>query len=349
MSRELQSVSGHCVEHAESIPDITVVCCVEFGRLEEQTVLMVRSLRTFGGALAKVPVLAVIGRTGAPLRKKTLEELQRLDVSVVRARAPDNPAPWLNYANKIAAVLTADAVARTSQISWFDSDMFVLREPNGIVLGEGEDLAAQCHHLPPAVLEGEMAHIGYWTALCALFGVNFEDVPWTRAADHLPRQKWNFTSGLFTWRRGSGFARNYSDAVRKVLGARIAQASGEFFTVDQVVLTPLIIRGRLRWKSLSVADHSIVLGPFLLPGSDDAPNLGQARVVHYSNAFAPPFRPLMEERLRRQVPAFWAWLQDQKLDLGNAPLISRGFAQLLKVARGLRYRGYARSTVRSPK
>jgi hypothetical protein len=330
-----------------SPPDTTAVCCVEFGRLEEQTVLMVRSLRAFGGAFADIQVLAVIGRRGPPLRSATLEEFARLGVKVVKAEAADNPATWLNYANKIAAVATADALAETSQISWFDSDMFVLREPSAIQLEDGEDLAAQCHHLPPAVLEGDATHVAYWTRVCALFGVDFADVPWTRAADHLPRQKLNFTSGLFTWRRGSGFARRYWDAVRRLLDARIAQATGEFFTADQVVLTPLIVRDGIRWKSLGVADHSIVLGPFLEAGGSDVPPFDQARILHYSNSFAEPYRPLLEERLRAEVPEFWNWLQRQQLDLGQSSPLNRAYAALLRAGRGLRYRTYARSTVRA--
>jgi hypothetical protein len=183
--------------------------------------------------------------------------------------------------------------------------------------------------------------------VCALFGVDFADVPWTRAADHLPRQKLNFTSGLFTWRRGSGFAQSYSDAVRRLLDAKIAQATGEFFTADQVVLTPLIVRDAIPWKSLSVADHSIVLGPFLEAGGSDVPPFDQARIIHYSNSFAEPYRPLMEERLRSEVPAFWNWLQRQQLNLGRPSPVNRAYAGLLRAGRGLRYRTYARSTVRA--
>jgi hypothetical protein len=329
-----------------SAADLTVVCCIEFGRLEEQTVLMVRSLRAFGGAFAGVPVIAVIGRFGAPLRRGTRAELERLGVRIVRARQSDNPATWLNYANKIAAVRLADRVAETSQIAWFDSDMFVLQEPGGIQLADNEDIAAQCHHLPPAVLEGDSAHVQYWSRVCALYGVDFADVPWTQAADHLPKQKLNFTSGLFTWRRGSRFAERYWESVRQLLDARIAQSSGEFFTADQVVFTPLIVRDQLRWKSLGIADHSIVLGPFLSSGKRDVPDLSAARVLHYSNALSAPFRPLMVQLLAREVPDFHRWLerQEQDLDLGPAPMSSRGLAAVLRAARGLRYQLYARST-----
>ena len=305
---------------------------------------MVRSLRTFGGAFGDVPVIAVIGRIGPRLRDRTRIELEQLGVRVVRAKGSANPAKWLNYANKIAAVVTADEIAHTDQIAWFDSDMFVLQEPSQIVLGADEDLAAQCHHLPPAVLEGDEKHVAYWSKVCGLFGVDFERVPWTRAAEQLPRQKLNFTSGLFTWRRGSRFAPAYFDAVRRLIRARIAQASGEFFTFDQVVFTPLIVAKGLKWKSLSVQDHSIVLGPFLESKSADVPNLAEARILHYSNSFAPAYRPLMEQRLAREVPAFAAWLQAQQLDLGAESLGARLLGKALRAERALRYRVYARST-----
>ena len=331
----------------QSIPDLTITCCVEFGRLEEQTVLMVRSLRTFGGAFANIPVLAIIGRRGPSLRQATLEEFDRLGVRVVFAEPSENPATWLNYANKVAAVSAADRLAETGQVAWFDSDMFVLKEPKEILLRKGEDLAAQCHHLPPAVIENDPTHVSYWTKICALFDVSFDDIPWTRAADRFPRQKLNFTSGLFTWRRGSGFATAYANAVRRVLDARIAQATGEFFTVDQVVFTPLILREKLRWKCLTEADHSIVLGPFLAANSPEIPDISQARILHYSNSFAPQFGSMMDERLEREVPDFFHWLRGQRLMLGQYSRTSKIYGRMLKVARGIGYRLYERSTERA--
>ena len=328
-------------------PDLTIVCCIEAGRLEEQTVLMAESLRTFGGRFANVPVIAVIGRRGPALRAATCRELDRLGVRVVHAKRTSNPATWLNYANKVAAVVTAEELADTAQIAWFDSDMFVLQEPSGILLDDGWDLAAQCHHLPPAVIEGDQANVAYWRRVCELFGVDFDDVPWTRAADHLPLQKLNFTSGLFTWRRGSGFATAYASAVQKLLDARIAQATGEFFTADQVVLTPIIVERGLRWKPLTLADHSIVLGTFLADGGGDVPPLAEARVLHYSNSFADPYRAKMEERLRQEVPAFLSWLKAHEPDLGDLAPPSRALWHILKTVRGVRYRTYARSVARA--
>ena len=329
------------------MPELTITCCIEFGRLEEQTILMVRSLRAFGGGLADVPVIAVVGRRGAPLREQTRKELDRLSVRVARAARSDNPAPWLNYSNKIAAVLTADRLAQTTQVAWFDSDIFVREEPTGLVLRDDEQLAARCHFLPPAVLEGDDSHVNYWTRICKLLGVDFKDVPWVEGTEGFARQKLSFNSGVFTWRRGSRFAELYADGVKRLLAGRVAQRTGEFFTVDQVVFTPLIVANGLKWRNLSIADHRLMMGGFLAEESPAAPPLGEARLIHYSNSFAPEYRALMEKKLASEAPALWDWLQDQRLDLGPGPLPSRAAAGALKLVRGLRYRLYARSTVRA--
>lgn len=180
-----------------------------------------------------------------------------------------------------------------------------------------------------------------------LFGLALGDVEWIDGVGGFPAQQLNFTSGLFAWRRGSGFASAYRDAFVKLLASRIAQRSGEFFTADQVVLTPIVTKNRMAWRNLSVEDHSIVLGEFLAQRSALLPDFGKARILHYSNAFAAPFRALMEERLRRQVPKFAKWLSDQPLCLGAVPARARLRKRMYATARGLRYRAFARNVIRA--
>lgn len=325
-------------------PEISAVCCIEYGRLEEQTVLMARSLRRFGGHLADMPLLAVVGRRGPPLRTRTLEELSRLGVSVVRARREDNPAPWLNYMNKIAAVKTADRIARTDQILWLDSDIFFIDEPTSLALQDDEDFRASCIALPPVVTETDQSHAPYLRRVCEVLGAEYDEIPWVDPVDGLGRRKANFSSGIFTWRKGGSFARHYHDAVRKLLASRIAQHTGIFFVADQAVLAPLLVRENMGWREYDLEDHSIVLGGLIAEGPQSAPHFGRARILHYSNSFSPPFRASMEARLRRENPELAGWLAEQErdLDLGRAGPVSRGWAATLKLHRGLRYGLYGK-------
>lgn len=314
----------------------TGVCCVEFGRLEEQTILMVRSLRAFGGALADMPVIAVIGRSGAALRASTRRELDRLGVRIVRAAAGTNPASWLNYGNKAAAVVTAEALADTDQITWLDSDMVFMGDPAGIVLADGEDLAIAPIDNPPAVYPDDNAHAGYWRRVCSLLGTSFDDVPWVDFNGKTFRL--NCNSGVFTWRRGTGFAERYNLAFARLLDSRLAQKTGEFFTIDQVILTPLA-QG-LTWKMITMQDHAFSPSAFFAYGT--APALDGVRILHYSTAFDGPFRSDIERRITDANPAFSQWLKAQRIESDQASWGARALAKSLKTYRGLRYRAFAR-------
>lgn len=325
-------------------PDITAVCCIEYGRLEEQTLLMVRSLREFGGRLANIPIIAVVGREGPSLRQATRDDLAKLGVEIVHANVDDNPATWLNYMNKIAAVCTAERIADSSQIVWIDSDIFFLEEPKSLMLDAGEDFGACTNALPPTVIEGDHTFVAYWDRLCDLLGTEFTSIPWILRDDGFGSRKVNFSSGIFTWRKGSGFPSWYQKAVRTLLDSRIATPGGMFFMADQVVFAPILAREKVQWKDFDTEDHFIVLGSLLKDGPMKAPHFGRARVLHYSNSFSTEFVSSMEKRLREERPELLQWLKVQRETLvieGGGPWRVL-HASLLRAWRGAKYRNYAR-------
>lgn len=320
--------------------NISAVCCVEFGRLEAETVLMVQSLRKFGGALSQIPVMAVVGRFGAPLRRATVDELERLNVQIMRAEPGSNPATWFNYGNKGAAVVTAEKHATTEQIMWLDSDMVFLGEPKSIVLNEGEGLAIAPIDTPPAVLLNDDTHVSYWDKVCSLEGVDFKDVPWVDFKGL--RFKLNCNSGIFTWRRGSGFAEQYHSAFCKLLNSRVAQSTGEFFTVDQVILTPL--SQKFKSKIIEEKDHAFSPSDFFQFGN--APDLTGVKLLHYSTAFRGPYREEIMRRILNANPDFYEWLAEHTFELGKSSKVSAGLALSLRVLRGFKYRAFERKLKR---
>lgn len=328
------------------LPSPSFVCCIEHGRLEAQTVLMLRSLRRFGGALRDAPVLAVIGRRGMPLRPITRAALSELGVDLCTAEPGDNPAAWFNYSNKVAAVLVAERRATTRTVVWLDSDVLVVREPAGLRLRDDEDFAARSEVLPPAVHEGSRRNEAYWVALCRLLGTEYESIPWIDRGDRRARQRMYFNSGVFAWRRGSAFAPAYADAFRRLLGSRLAQADGSFFTADQVVLAPVVIRERLRWRHLDHRDHHMIFQG-LLDGPMAAPHMGNSALLHYSGSLRPPHRQRFLARLGDELPELAAWLEEQEplADPGPARWPQGALAAALRIERGLRWRLYERRTV----
>lgn len=339
----------YCEKTTPPPASLSFVCCIEHGRLEAQTVLMLRSLRRFGGALRHAPVMVVVGRRGAPLRASTRAALDELGAELCMADAGDNPAPWFNYANKVAAVALADRRATTSTIAWLDSDVIVAGEPAALQLGEGEDFAARCEVLPPAVHQGSRKNEAYWIALCGLLGTAYEALPWIDRGDGRPPQRMYFNSGVFAWRRGSAFAPAYAQAFRRLLSSRLAQADGSFFTADQVVLAPVVVREGLRWRHLGYRDHHMVFQG-LLDGPMAAPPMGESALLHYSGSLKPPHRERFLSRLQAELPEVSAWLaeQESRAEPGPAAWPQTAWATSLRLARGLQWRLYARRAIPCP-
>ena len=314
--------------------DITIVSCIECGRLEEQTVLMIRSLRMFGGRLANAPVITVIGRAGPSLRPTTISELDILGVRIVKSASSDNPASWFNYGNKAAAVLVAERLAVTPQITWVDSDVLFMREPLTIRLEDQEELAVAPIATPPLVTPGNATHRPYWLSVCRLFDVNFDSLPLINFQGR--SQKPNFNSGVFTWKRGSSFAKDYHTAFIRLLKSRIAQHNGEFFTVDQVILTPL--SATRRWKAISESDH--VFSPADLIAAGGAPSLEGVGILHYSTSLSSSYRSEMERSICNSSAFFYDWFRDQKIYLGKLGVRRRTGMTILRLWRGMHWRLY---------
>jgi hypothetical protein len=282
------------------MPSISFVCCIESGRLESQTILMIKTLRKFGGRLAKCTVFAVKARVGAPLSQATLRALRELDVTYVDDGAY-NVAPWFNYSNKPAAVYWAQRNATTDLIAWLDSDILIAAEPSGLLLEPGIDFAARAEYLPPAIHEGAARNTPYWQSLCKLIGANFEELPWISLESPVVKMRAFFNSGAFVWRRSSCFAESYVSAFEKLLKSKLASCSGSAWYADQVVISPVLVKNNISWRHLSLVEHHMVF-PGHIIGPSATPSMKSSSIIHYSGSLSGESEPDMLQRLINEVP-----------------------------------------------
>jgi hypothetical protein len=329
-----------------TLPDLTLVCCVEHGRLESQTLLMVRSLRAFGGDLANLSVIAVVGRIGAPLDRHTIKEFEQLGVKLVYSPHRNNPFPWFNYANKVVAVNLANRICTSKTVAWIDSDILFAGQPDGLVLRDDEEFAGRCEPIMASVEGNSPKNRAYWRKLCDVTLSNYEELIWLDRGDK-PRKILYFNSGVFVWRRSSAFAATYVDSFVKLLKSRIAQADGSFFAADQIILNSVITRAKLRWRHMRVEDHHMIF-PGLLEGEIAAPHMGKSSILHYSGSLSEPYRAVCLQRLKVEVPWLAEWMQTVEKQAGGP---SHGwhialFAKWLKIWRGLQWRIFQRRVIR---
>lgn len=188
----------------------------------------------------------------------------------------------------------------------------------------------------PSVTASDRSNEGYWRALADLLGAPYHAIPWLDDGngDRLAY----FNSGLIAWRRSSSFARSYIEAFGQLLHSRLAQRDGSFFAADQVIISPVIARDRLRWRQLPLRSHRMVF-PALL--QSDTRSWGGSALLHYSGSMYGDLRPIFDRRLARELPRAASWLSAQA-----APEAARGrrdrlMAAALKTWRHLRWRLYA--------
>jgi hypothetical protein len=115
---------------------------------EREAVLLARSIRAFGGALAENPIWALAPQNTA-LSGETREALRDLGVELFPF-AIDAAALAFPFATKAYAAAAAEqaALGRADLLAWLDSDTLLLQEPRALLLGSEKALGCcPIHHL----------------------------------------------------------------------------------------------------------------------------------------------------------------------------------------------------------
>jgi hypothetical protein len=303
---------------------VTFVCCVESGSLEELTLLLAESLRTFGGAFAGCPFLAVTPRLGAPLARSTRRGMERLGVEHLRLPRA-NPHPWFGFLNKPAALVAAEERARTPVVAWLDGDVLVLRDPADLALGDGLDFAACAFDKNIGSAGPDDPFDAYWREVAKIFGLDVDALPWVVTEQEGTRIRLYWNSGVFAWRRSTGFARHYLEDCERLLASKVASKEAGIYFTDQVSLGVTMLRLGLRWRPLSY-EYNYALGS-TIGHLYDAGKLRATRVLHYHDVFWPHYWDQMMPRLKEVRPDVHDWMQRHGPLRNPAPWPNRALAR----------------------
>lgn len=320
---------------------IAFVCCIEAGRLENQTCLMISTLRKFGGASSQVPVYAVLGRTGPKISSETIDFLIKNHVKVVSA-FEYNHAPWFNFSNKIAAVMWAQDNLDFEYLGWLDSDILI----NGNFLdfcSYDFDFAGRCEYLPPAIRVNDDKYVNYFIRLCELVGCKYDEIPWVVVDVVSVEIKLNFNSGFFVWRRNSKFAVEYSSMFYKLLESKIATPDGAAWFADQVIIAPLLIAHGMNFKLLSFHEHHMIFYFNNFNFTSDV-TMENSKLIHYSKSLSLPSRDIMLRRLKSECPHIYVQILDIDKDFPDKSSIYHHFHPI-RLLRKIRQKLFA-NTVR---
>jgi hypothetical protein len=316
----------------------TIVCCIESGPLEQQTVLLAETLRRWGGPVGQSPMYAVTPRPGPRLLPSTHEALERSGVQHLRLSGRSKYV-WQHYLNKPLSVLAVAERAGTELVTWFDSDMLVADQPDQIMLAAEVDFVACPRDRGGIGSSGpDDAIDGYWRRLCDIAGLEIDGMPWVTTEEEGARIRLYWNSGLFTFRRATSFAEDYLRLNVQLLDARLRSTTDPRVNyTDQIALGLSMLRCGLRWQSIG-HDHNFGVSRWHPPDPD---GLAKAKVVHYHDSLAPDFFPQLVAQLQASHPELADHLRATGPLVGS-PLSRRLPAQVLRGIRSVRRRRYYR-------
>jgi len=192
--------------------------CVEHGRLESEAILLVESLRAWGGACAQAPVYAFAPRPGLHPEPATIERLEDLGVRVI-----DEPLVAERFAdeptlNKIAVSAWAERELDHEILVFTDTDSIFLGEPRELMEGDWV-AAARPVDRRIAGSRGKGKNEPYWRKMYDELGVQGSPFVRTAVGDQEIRAYWN--SGLLAARRSAGLFDAWERAITQLFDAEL--------------------------------------------------------------------------------------------------------------------------------
>jgi hypothetical protein len=204
---------------------VAFIACAERGTLEQQTMLLCRSLRRYGGRYARAPFYTFQPRKGTEISRETLAALHALGGEHITERL-NTEYDDCPYANKIFASAWAEEHLPADVLVFTDSDTVLTGEPAELDLPAGIDAAAR------PVNNRKLGSTGagdpnesYWQRLYEICGVTGE--PFVSAAIDGQSIRAYFNSGLIAVRRSAGLFRRWRDNFLRLMRAQhIHRAAG---------------------------------------------------------------------------------------------------------------------------
>jgi hypothetical protein len=199
--------------------DVEFVLLAEAGVLEAQAVLLCASIRSFGGALSQSPITVVSPRADRRPSSATVRALERLQAEYL-ALEIDSCCPDYGASYRLHVAALIERRAGPAVIVQLDSDTIFVREPDPslfacAVAARPVDVKGMCTTGAADPFEP------YWRRLCALAGVDYEELPIIRTTVDGLAVRASYNAGLLVARRAFGVFGRTEDIFRRLVAARM--------------------------------------------------------------------------------------------------------------------------------
>jgi hypothetical protein len=202
------------------VSDVAFLICVEHGRLETEALLLLDSLRRFGGGLAEAPVYAFAPRPGFLPTPETVAGLRERGATYVDEPLIPERFEEIPTFNKVSVSAWAERELGHEILVFTDTDSVFVGEPSA--LAEGDWVAA----MRPvdrriAGSRGKGKNEPFWRKMYAELGVRERPFVETGVGGVTIRAYWN--TGLVAARRDAGLFAAWELALGRLFDAGIVQ------------------------------------------------------------------------------------------------------------------------------
>lgn len=286
---------------------LAFLACVEKGNLENQALLLFRSIRKFAGKYSDAPIYSFQPRVGPALKKETLKAFDKLGVihstKILNIRHHTYP-----IGNKIYVCAHAEKNLSEDVLVFMDSDTVFLGEPGDLDLPDGVAVAVRPSDNKNRGSSGPGDHMeAFWQKAYEITGAPPGQFVETVISKERLRAYWN--AGLIAARRDQGVFGRWREDFLKLSKSRKIYSKKNI--IDQVSLAMTLSRIPEKVRILDYHyNYSLPKRIHMSPPMSEA-DLDTLVQIHYHRWFnRPGFLKLLEPQLNTETEAF-IWLERQ--------------------------------------
>ena len=176
--------------------DLAYVVCIESGVLEQQSLLLFESIRSYTGAYADASIYAYSPRRGRDVSDFAKREMNRLGVVHINDELNTHGLEY-GTINRIVAGSHAERTFAHDVFCVIDSDTFFTGPPESFELARKFDMLARPVDLKGRASSGpDDRYDAYLRAICRLCGVHYDDVPFVTSTIDRAQVKASYNGGL---------------------------------------------------------------------------------------------------------------------------------------------------------
>ena len=260
---------------------LAFVICTEPGNLERKSVMLVKTLRAYGGAFKDCLVISYSPRKGRMPGNKTLKFFRENKVTSIHDTLNRQFADY-GFGNKVVACADAEKRFDYARLIFLDSDMFILQEP--VLLWSDDPFVVKVRPVEQKLAgsTGADEHAGYWEKLLRWAGISQPVYVTTSLSHERIFGYWN--AGVIDAGTQSGFFSHWLRNFEQLIEEGLVHPVGMTF-MDQIALALTAQQKQYAIEELP-ASYNLPINNRLTPSPKGGNGQSQDIVIaHYHKLF----------------------------------------------------------------